>query len=224
MKIIKVVPSGYCKGVIRAIQTVKETISKYPNENIYILGMLVHNRFVVEALRQQNVITLLSDKKDKISIIISGIYLIISFVLLGLIIAKCINTKNLDSANLETTLFLLISVIYFFFYYIKNKDKTNLLTDIKGNKLPTGNSKDDKNIRKKSYLKESLVFSIVVVCLDLMSILILNNKDDLFMFGVNNTLNIIFNVGITFVLCFGISYLFSMILDKVILKNRKEKN
>lgn len=164
------------------------------------------------------------DKKDKISIIISGIYLIISFVLLGLIIAKCINTKNLDSANLETTLFLLISVIYFFFYYIKNKDKTNLLTDIKGNKLPTGNSKDDKNIRKKSYLKESLVFSIVVVCLDLMSILILNNKDDLFMFGVNNALNIIFNVGITFVLCFGISYLFSMILDKVILKKRKEKN
>ena len=53
---------------------------------------------------------------------------------------------------------------------------------------------------------------------------ILNNKDDLFMFGVNNTLNIIFNVGITFVLCFGISYLFSMILDKVILKKRKEKN
>ena len=48
------------------------------------------------------------DKKDKISIIISGIYLIISFVLLGLIIAKCINTKNLDSANLETTFFLLL--------------------------------------------------------------------------------------------------------------------
>lgn len=69
MKIIKVVPSGYCKGVIRAIQTVKETISKYPNENIYILGMLVHNRFVVEALQQQNVITLLSDKKDKYQLI-----------------------------------------------------------------------------------------------------------------------------------------------------------
>ena len=56
------------------------------------------------------------DKKDKISIIVSGIYLIISFVLLGLIIAKCINTKSLDNANLETTLFLLISVIYFFLH------------------------------------------------------------------------------------------------------------
>ena len=59
------------------------------------------------------------DKKDKISIIISGIYLIISFVLLGLIIAKCINTKNLDSAKLETTLFLLRSVIYFFFFIVR---------------------------------------------------------------------------------------------------------
>ena len=69
MKIIKVVPSGYCKGVIRAIQTVKETIGKYPNEKIYILGMLVHNRFVVEALQQQNVITLLSDQKNKYQLI-----------------------------------------------------------------------------------------------------------------------------------------------------------
>lgn len=164
-----------------------------------------------------------NNKKDKVSIIISGVYLIISFVLLGLIIAKCINTKSLDNANLETTLFLLISLIYFFFYYIKNKDKTNLLTDIKGNKLPIGNSKKDKNIRKKNYLKESLIFSIVVVCLDLMSILILNNKDNLFMFKVNDTLNIILNLLITFILCLGISYLLDMLLDKVILKNRKEK-
>ena len=40
--------------------------------------------------------------------------------------------------------------LYFFFYYIKNKDKTNLLTDIKGNKLPVGNSKEEKNIRKRN--------------------------------------------------------------------------
>lgn len=163
------------------------------------------------------------NKKDKLSMIISGIYLIISFVLLGLIIAKCISTKSLDNANVETTLFLLISVIYFFFYYIKNKDKTNLLTDIKGNKLPVGNSKEEKNIRKRNYLKESLVFSIVVMCLDLMSILILNNKDDLFKFSSNNTLNIILNIGLTFILCFIISYLLDMLIDKIILKKRKGK-
>ena len=115
------------------------------------------------------------------------------------------------------------AVIYFFFYYIKNKDKTNLLTDIKGNKLPVGNSKEEKNIRKRNYLKESLVFSIVVMCLDLMSILILNNKDDLFKFSSNNTLNIILNIGLTFVLCFIISYLLDMLIDKIILKKRKEK-
>ena len=68
------------------------------------------------------------NKKDKLSMIISGIYLIISFVLLGLIIAKCISTKSLDNANVETTLFLLISVIYFFFYYdsVRMGDGSNL--------------------------------------------------------------------------------------------------
>ena len=49
MEIIKVRPSGYCKGVIKAILKVKQVIKDYPNEKIYILGMLVHNRFVVEA-------------------------------------------------------------------------------------------------------------------------------------------------------------------------------
>ena len=92
MKIIKVVPSGYCKGVIRAIQTVKETISKYPNENIYILGMLVHNRFVVEALQQQNVITLLSDQKNK--------YQLIDEIDLSLQVAA---TRNLDFLSIAVT-------------------------------------------------------------------------------------------------------------------------
>ena len=36
MKIISVVPRGYCKGVYRAIKIAKETAIKYPNENNYI--------------------------------------------------------------------------------------------------------------------------------------------------------------------------------------------
>ena len=49
MKIISVVPRGYCKGVYRAIKIAKETAIKYPNENISMLGMLVHNKYVVKA-------------------------------------------------------------------------------------------------------------------------------------------------------------------------------
>lgn len=63
MKLIKVVPRGYCKGVVRAINIAKETALAYPEKNIYILGMLVHNRYVVEALKKYHIITI--EEKDK---------------------------------------------------------------------------------------------------------------------------------------------------------------
>ena len=40
MELIKVVPRGYCKGVVRAINIAKETALNNPDQNIYILGML----------------------------------------------------------------------------------------------------------------------------------------------------------------------------------------
>lgn len=49
MEIINVVPHGYCQGVIRAIKIAVETAEKYPDTRITMLGMIVHNRFVVEA-------------------------------------------------------------------------------------------------------------------------------------------------------------------------------
>lgn len=164
-------------------------------------------------------------KEEKLSILISSIYLLISFVLIGLIIYKYINTKKLDSANIETTIFLLISVVYFFFYYIKRNDKTNLLTDIKGNKLPIGDSKKDKKMRNNNYIKESLIFSVIVVCLDLISILILKKTDGLFIFSnVSFTLNIILNSLITFILYFFVAYLLELLIGKIILKEgRKQK-
>lgn len=55
MEIIKVVPRGYCKGVTRAISIAKETAQKYPNKSIYVLGMLVHNRYVMQALEALNI-------------------------------------------------------------------------------------------------------------------------------------------------------------------------
>lgn len=65
MEIKKVVPSGYCKGVVNAIMLAKETRNKYPNENIYILGMLVHNSFVSKELEELGIITLDDTNKSK---------------------------------------------------------------------------------------------------------------------------------------------------------------
>ena len=52
MEIIKVVPRGYCQGVVRAIRIARQTAEQYPDKPVYMLGMIVHNRFVVDACEQ----------------------------------------------------------------------------------------------------------------------------------------------------------------------------
>lgn len=47
MEIINVVPHGYCAGVIRAIKTAQKTAKENPGRKITMLGMIVHNEFVV---------------------------------------------------------------------------------------------------------------------------------------------------------------------------------
>lgn len=55
MEIIKVTPRGYCKGVVRAINMAKEAAKLYKDQPIYVLGMLVHNKYVMQALEQDNI-------------------------------------------------------------------------------------------------------------------------------------------------------------------------
>lgn len=69
MEIIQVRPSGYCKGVINAISKVKKARQDYPNQKIYILGMLIHNRYVVDALTNLGVVTIEDPNKTKYEII-----------------------------------------------------------------------------------------------------------------------------------------------------------
>lgn len=49
MEIIPVVPRGYCQGVVRAIQIARDTAKSNPDTPITMLGMIVHNRYVVDA-------------------------------------------------------------------------------------------------------------------------------------------------------------------------------
>ena len=65
MEIKKVIPSGYCKGVVNAIKLAKNTKEKHPDENVYILGMLVHNSFVSDELSSLGIITLDDSKCSK---------------------------------------------------------------------------------------------------------------------------------------------------------------
>ena len=58
MKVYPVSPRGYCKGVVRAIALAKDCLKKDYPKPIYILGMIVHNRFVVESLKKEGIETI----------------------------------------------------------------------------------------------------------------------------------------------------------------------
>lgn len=68
MDVIKVTPRGYCYGVVDAIELVKQT-ARNPNvpRPIYILGLIVHNRHIVEELGQLGVISL--DGEDRLALV-----------------------------------------------------------------------------------------------------------------------------------------------------------
>lgn len=57
MQVKAIIPRGYCKGVVRAINIAKKSIEQYPKP-IYILGMIVHNKYIVSSLKELGVITI----------------------------------------------------------------------------------------------------------------------------------------------------------------------
>lgn len=68
MEVLKITPRGYCYGVVDAMvlarQAVKDLNLPRP---IHILGMIVHNRHVVEAFEREGVITL--DGDDRLALL-----------------------------------------------------------------------------------------------------------------------------------------------------------
>lgn len=68
MKVIKISPRGYCYGVVDAMKMAVEAAAN-PNlpRPIYIIGMIVHNKHVVDAFKERGVITL--DGPNRLEII-----------------------------------------------------------------------------------------------------------------------------------------------------------
>jgi 4-hydroxy-3-methylbut-2-enyl diphosphate reductase len=59
VEVIKITPRGYCYGVVDAMVLAKQAAEdKSLPRPIYILGMIVHNRHVVEAFEREGIITL----------------------------------------------------------------------------------------------------------------------------------------------------------------------
>lgn len=67
--IIEVKPQGYCGGVLKAISIAKETRKKYPSEKITVLGNLVHNHYVKQALQYLEIETVDNAKKSRLELL-----------------------------------------------------------------------------------------------------------------------------------------------------------
>lgn len=65
MQITELKPNGYCGGVTTALKKTIAAINKYQGQNIYLLGMLIHNETVCEALKAKGVIILEGNSRLK---------------------------------------------------------------------------------------------------------------------------------------------------------------
>ncbi|MCD7807771.1 MAG: 4-hydroxy-3-methylbut-2-enyl diphosphate reductase, partial [Erysipelotrichaceae bacterium] len=67
MEIKAIVPRGYCKGVIRAIDIAKK--ASVLDDDVYILGMIVHNQYIVKALADLGVHTIDAKGKTRLELL-----------------------------------------------------------------------------------------------------------------------------------------------------------
>ncbi|BAC43925.1 4-hydroxy-3-methylbut-2-enyl diphosphate reductase [Malacoplasma penetrans] len=72
MKIIKITPRGFCKGVVDAYATCKKIAKLYPNHEKYLIGWLVHNKEIIKELEELGIQTK-DDKNHSRSEIIDSI-------------------------------------------------------------------------------------------------------------------------------------------------------
>ena len=64
MKVTLLKPDGYCAGVTNALNIAYRAKKEHPNEDVYVLGMLVHNQIVIDELTNNGIITLYRDGKS----------------------------------------------------------------------------------------------------------------------------------------------------------------
>jgi 4-hydroxy-3-methylbut-2-enyl diphosphate reductase len=58
MEVISLKPRSYCKGVVLAIRKALETKAQHPDKTVSVLGKIVHNQYVVDALEKKGIHTI----------------------------------------------------------------------------------------------------------------------------------------------------------------------
>ncbi len=58
MNVIKVTPRGFCLGVVKSIKMAKDALKMYPDKKVYMIGLLVHNKIIVNELSELGIIAI----------------------------------------------------------------------------------------------------------------------------------------------------------------------
>jgi 4-hydroxy-3-methylbut-2-enyl diphosphate reductase len=69
MKTIKITPRGYCHGVVNAINTIIQLTEKSTTKPITILGMVIHNKQVVDYFKSKGIRTLHDPSRTRIELL-----------------------------------------------------------------------------------------------------------------------------------------------------------
>ena len=69
MKTVKITPRGYCHGVVNAINTITNLDLLSTKKPIYILGMVIHNKQIVNSLNYLNLTTLHDESKTRLELL-----------------------------------------------------------------------------------------------------------------------------------------------------------
>lgn len=192
MEIKRIVPSGYCKGVVNAINIAKKTKEKYQDKNVYILGMIVHNSYVTKSLQDLDIITLDDSSKSKEELldeIDDGVVIFTAHGTADYIKKKaidkgliCVDAACVDvNKNKETIINYLNKGFEVLYFGKKNHPEALAILSINKDKIHLITSKEDiDNLDIKG--------NIVITNQTTMSYLEL---DDLFKYALNKYPNII---------------------------------
>ena len=175
MQVTKLSPQSYCKGVILALKKCISTIEDIKTERpIYLLGMIIHNKFVCDELKKMGITILEGDNKVELLDQINSGTVIISAHGVSLKVKEKAKSKGLnvidatcpDVEKVHQNIFLYLNDGYEILYIGKKNhpESTGVLEE--SNKIylldSIDNIKDiDKN--KKYYVTNQTTLSLDVV-------------------------------------------------------------
>lgn len=71
MQIVKISPRGFCSGVVNAWKIVVETTKNFPHSRIFMLGLFVHNKKMIEEIKTPNLFVLDDSKTSRYELVYS---------------------------------------------------------------------------------------------------------------------------------------------------------